>query len=305
MDKEKFDLLCRNIDEKIKNHRIQTGTLIGYKELASYISDEFIIQLSKTPKRFLNLQMLAAQVVEHYIIYRKLYRLQKYIAPRALSLVYNYSLKKADNFFEKECVRLFPEKYPENPDKPEGVFSPWHNIKIKFSDNLINAVNSDSIPAFEMHRQMSNKRISGSLLGLIFSRKAKNILGHISGTLQKSPLIGGSLDHLLAGITGTFRPDIAVALLEGLESANPGCLKAFRDRWGRNLLWYTISNNWRHPKYKLDTTVIKFLLQKGCDPTEKNVLNQTFLRCSSEEITQKYRASFKSEISQYIKKENP
>ena len=302
MDKETFDLHCQRIYEKFQTEVQQTS----YKNIACDVSDEFIIRLSKTPKRFLSLRSLAVNIKEHDLIYKKIYRLREQLAPRALSLVYNYSLRSASNFFEKEYARLFPEQYPEIPGKPAGYEFMWYSLPKpgKLPAGLVDAIKNDSIEAFEICRQMSNKRICGSLLGLVYKMKAKNILGYLScGALKQSPYIGGSLDCLLAAITCNYPSDIAAAMLEGLENYNPGCIKSFRDQFGRNLLWYTLYNRLTISRYHPDETV-NFLLKQGCDPTEKNVLNLTFLQCSSEEVTQKYRESFKAELSQYIKEEN-
>ena len=147
-------------------------------------------------------------------------------------------------------------------------------MTVKLPDAMRQAIRDDDIPAFCLNLNFCGRSISVSLLEEIMRYGGPKIFSYLVEENMIKPNVF-PLPELCCFIVTHFRDAVSIPLLTALEEHSPGLLKNVKDVFGRNLLWYEMYNwetAWFHPNCKLTS----FLLEYGCDPTNKNHLGMSW-----------------------------
>ena len=146
----------------------------------------------------------------------------------------------------------------------------------KMPEGMRQAIADDSVETFMIWRDISGKKLSYSLLMEIMKNGAVRIFTELlkEGKVLEKEI---SPEELCVCCASQLEDAASVPMLETMEGLFPGILKNFRDRWGRNLLWYAAANRrtaFFHPFCQLTP----FLLKHGCDPENENQLGLSWRR---------------------------
>ena len=147
-------------------------------------------------------------------------------------------------------------------------------VNLNLPNSMRQAIRDDDIPAFCLNLNLCGKSISVSLLEEIMRYGGPKIFSYLVEENMIKPCVF-PLPELCCFIVTHFDDTKSVPLLMALKKHSQGLLKSVKDDFGRNLLWYAIYNlntAWFHPNCKLTS----FLLENGCDPTNKNHLGMSW-----------------------------
>ncbi len=143
---------------------------------------------------------------------------------------------------------------------------------------LEEAAESDSVSIFEMERLMCGKKISLSLVHILISKNAGNILSywltHHSDALSR--LV--SLKDFFFYLCGYGKKDLLFKVLPTIHQCNPQLISEARDERGNNALWYAFYNREEGMK-----EVCEELKRLGCDPNARNAINLSYTLVSEYE----------------------
>lgn len=132
------------------------------------------------------------------------------------------------------------------------------------SDVLRRAAESDSVPLFEMNRELENRQVCDSLLQfLIRCNAAKCFVFFLANHPAKVFKLRSPREWLLT-VCRCAGDELAVAAVNELERQFPGIVGSTRDPWGGSALWSTFCK--LEPKEKLWAELLRF----GCDPDGEN-----------------------------------
>lgn len=140
--------------------------------------------------------------------------------------------------------------------------------KIPMPQPMRSAIETDDVGAFMIYRDMTEKKLTYSLLSEVMQYGAVEIFSLL---IEDKGLFSRVIpfDELAIYCTVQFGDDLSVKFLKSMEKTYPGSLKKVCDKWGRNLLWYAVFNKktvFFHPFCKLT----EFLLECGCIPDNEN-----------------------------------
>ena len=143
-------------------------------------------------------------------------------------------------------------------------------------EQMRQAIADDCVETFMIWRDMSGKNLSYSLLVEIMRKGAVKIFAEL---VRGGEVFGHviSPEELCVCCASQLEDAASVPMLEVMEGLFPGILKNFRDRWGRNLLWYAAANRrtaFFHPFCRLTPLLLKY----GCDPENENQLGLPWRR---------------------------
>ncbi len=165
-----------------------------------------------------------------------------------------------------------------NPLLPKRPRTPWSRTPYELPKTLAEAVESDSVSIFEMERLMCGKKISLSLVHILISKNAGNILSY--WLTQKGDALSRlvSLKDLFFYLCGYGKKDLLFKVLPTIHQCNPQLIPEARDDRGNNALWYAF-----HNREKGMSEVCDELKRLGCDPNVRNAINLNYTMVSKYE----------------------
>lgn len=150
-------------------------------------------------------------------------------------------------------------------------YSPSYGSKLPSA--LREAVAFDDPSRFGIALTMCNKQLSKNLLLYLIDESAKNILSKNINAIKQHL----SFEEVVLYCASSLNPDIAVPLLDAIESAASGTIKNTVDIFGNNALWYLFYRTGHFGQALGDAEPIRTaLLAAGCDPLQMNCLDLNY-----------------------------
>lgn len=140
---------------------------------------------------------------------------------------------------------------------------------LKLPEKMRDAIAQDRVEVFMIYKEMAARKFSFSLIYEIMDCGAVNIFRYLLKNEETFNAV--PLEELCFCCAAGFSDEKGVKLLQVIDEVFPGKIAGVRDHWGRNLLWYVMHNTrtvFLHPFCKL----AEFLIEKGCDPDNRNHL---------------------------------
>ena len=159
---------------------------------------------------------------------------------------------------------------------PKGLFFLDDKRSMPLSEKMIQALQTDSVPLFEMALTLAGKKITIGLLRAILRAHAFNILIHLLKCRTKALAIILSPQDLLICICACpskGESEKEIKLLETLEELYLG-ISQRTDKLGNTPLWYCLYK--RSP----DDPLVLALIRHGCNPDQRNHLNLSYRICA-------------------------
>ena len=155
-------------------------------------------------------------------------------------------------------------------------FADWSKrvVTLNFSPRMEDALQEDDPVRFLMLSDMEGVGVSASFLITLMLQQKHAILRAliVNNRIPKNVML---LEELCIFCAANFADNQSVPLLGFFDKISPGILRRTHDVFGRNLLWTAVFNKytgWFHPNCQLTP----FLLEKGCDPDNRNPLGLTW-----------------------------
>ena len=136
--------------------------------------------------------------------------------------------------------------------------------KFEISDALAKTLAKDCVSAFEITRQLENRRLSDSLMQKLIEADAGRCFVQMLTEHPDKVFKLRSPEEWLFTVCRHARDGFAVAAVNELERQFPGIVARSRDPWGNTPLWSTFFN--AGPMERLRPELIRF----GCDPDSEN-----------------------------------
>ena len=133
---------------------------------------------------------------------------------------------------------------------------------------IMEAIATDNLSLFEIHRTLHNKTFTRSLVKTLFKHSACKI---ITRHIDTAETFIDPKDILF--FCASTLPPSCIRLIEALESRHPGLVANSRDIFGNNALWYGLH---RLGENRCDPEVEKRLIELGCDPKSPNHLDLSY-----------------------------
>ncbi len=147
---------------------------------------------------------------------------------------------------------------------------------------LCEAVLQDSLPSFEIMRQMCGKKLSLSLIQHLLSAHASNIMTYLIMEYEEKLKSLFMPQDLLFYVCETWDEVPALQLLKTLQHKYPNLIQTARDEYGNNALWYAFYNPSKSQK------IIEFLKTAGCDPDAYNEIHLNYSMLSQYATRQRF-----------------
>ncbi len=149
-------------------------------------------------------------------------------------------------------------------------------IQKSLSRKMQEAIRHDSISMFEMERTLSGKKISASMLRLMFCYRRYNLVEHLMRKHSKAlASILSPLDMLICFCRLQTDPQ----LVNILEELHPGICKCV-DKLGNTPLWYCLVAIARVSGGRFHTEEFEqTLIHYGCNPDQRNHLGLSYRIC--------------------------
>lgn len=250
---------------------------VKYENISDYLTDDVIKHISYRADNKISLHNILHCLYDsgREIMIKKIYQLRNDISSRELMQIYLEDIKSGKNIIEST---VFAEKQINAPvsavnSKVCGCPEKWRVKKLKISDRIKDAIASDVPETFAIYSNLAGQNMSLSFINMLFQQNAVNIFSFlIQQDLIPERII--SLNELAAYIICNLPQQDKLAFLQTIEKAKPGCLKNFRDKYGRNILWYSMfkDNYWNNQENEL----VQYLLSLGCDPDNQNALETSW-----------------------------
>ena len=145
-------------------------------------------------------------------------------------------------------------------------------------ESTIDALQSDSMSAFEMTRFMLGKDFTKTFFLSAIDYGAEKTLLEMLEKYSKEIFSWHTPEEWLFIICNRYNEEAAtIPAIRIIEEKFPGTVKNAKDPWGANLLWNTFF--WEHSYWRYREIVEKLqveLMCLGCDPDEKNDLGLSF-----------------------------
>ena len=149
--------------------------------------------------------------------------------------------------------------------------------------------NDDNGSVFCLQLSIQGKKLSKNHILSLLRYEKFNILHHLLISTDWLERVFTLTDILFLSIL-YFPEDMAITIIDELESMNQGICKSAHDDYGNNALWYLlfrrsdyeflrISNPFNHQRPPFTTTSNKLmnkLLNYNCDPKHKNVIKLSY-----------------------------
>lgn len=146
----------------------------------------------------------------------------------------------------------------------------WSHVFKPGREQLIMAIRKDSIPLFEIHRQILGMECTISLMEVLIEEEAPNIFFHLLRRNPNKILHMRSINSWIIAIFRNVFVSDAIKFAEGFEKYEPGIVSKVRDPWDNTLLHYFCF------KFRLEDELFeKRLIELGCDPNSPNHLGIT------------------------------
>ena len=169
-------------------------------------------------------------------------------------------------------LRLF---YLENERK---FISSTKYKRYSLPESIIDALQSDSMSAFEMTRFMLGKDFTKTFFLSAIDYGAEKTFLEMLEKYSKEIFSWHTPEEWLFIICNRYNEEAAtIPAIRIIEEKFPGTVKNAKDPWGANLLWNTFFGEHSYWRYREIVEKLQVeLMCLGCDPDEKNDLGLSF-----------------------------
>jgi hypothetical protein len=145
-------------------------------------------------------------------------------------------------------------------------------------ESTVDALQSDSMSAFEMTRFMLGKDFTKTFFLSAIDYGAEKTLLEMLEKYSKEIFSWHTPEEWLFIICNRYNEEAAtIPAIRIIEEKFPGTVKNAKDPWGANLLWNTFFGEHSYWRYREIVEKLQVeLMCLGCDPDEKNDLGLSF-----------------------------
>ena len=134
----------------------------------------------------------------------------------------------------------------------------------KLSEALAAGMEKDSVPVFEMTRQLENRRLSDSMMNRLIALDSGKCFAYVLANHPEQVFKLRSPEEWLFTVCREAKDGLGAAAVDELERQLPGIVGRARDPWGNTPLWNTLFN--ARPTAELQARLLRLV----CDPDAEN-----------------------------------
>ena len=195
------------------------------------------------------------------------------------------------NEYVFEAIRKYGFGQPEDLSFVKQVSSLDLERSVKTTlkpgrEQLENSIRLDSIPMFEINRELLRIDIGTPLMECLIRKGAVRIFFYIFSEYPKAAFKARSVENwLFAIVNSKFDEEKTIIFIDAFEQKYPGIVARIRDPWGNSLFWYASHSRMQYERLQ------NHLIQLGCKERMCNMLALSE-KDVEENVVRKYAMAF-------------